>query len=447
MFTKVLVANRGEIAVRIIRSCRELGISTVAVFSTADRDALHVRLADQSVCIGPAPAPGSYLHIPNIVQAALNAGCDAVHPGTGFLAEDTYFAEICDRCRLTFVGPPADVIEHMSDKAFARRAMAEAGLPVLPGSVEPLRGLDDARDLAATIGYPVMLKAAAGGGGRGIRFVPDDTELAKAYTVTEAEAGAASNTGRLYLEKFLQEARHVEVQVLGDRAGNVVHLGDRDCSVQRRHQKLVEEAPAAALPLALRDQISAAAVDGTRAVGYQNAGTMEFLVGQDHQFYFLELNTRLQVEHTVTEALTGIDLVKQQLRIAAGEPLPWTQNQITMSGHAIECRINAEDPEHGFAPASGVITAYLPPGGQGIRVDSHLYTGYSTPPYYDSLLAKIIAWGRDREEARRRMRRALSECIIEGLSTTVAFQQRVIDHPCFVRNDVSLSFVERNLSG
>jgi acetyl-CoA carboxylase, biotin carboxylase subunit len=446
MFAKVLVANRGEVAVRIIRACRELGVRTVAVFSEADRDSLHVRLADESVCIGPPPSARSYNNIPNIVSAALITGADAIHPGWGFLAEHHFFAEICAGYRITFIGPEPSTIERLGDKTQARQAMRHAGLPVLPGSSEPVRNLDEARDLAQSLGYPVMLKAVAGGGGRGIRLLRSEHDLVKEFTVAQTEAESAFNNAAIYLEKCILNARHIEVQIVGDRHGNVVHIGVRDCSLQRRQQKMLEEAPAAGLSPELQEAICQAAVHGARAVGYANAGTWEFLLDQEGHFHFMEVNTRLQVEHPVTEVISGLDLVKTQLHVAVGGTLPWKQSDIRLRGHAIECRINAEDATRSFAPDAGRVSTYLPPGGPGVRVDSHLYSGYQTPPYYDSLLAKFIAWGETREEARQRMKRALGECTIEGVSTTIPFHQRLLDDAAYIRYDVTTAFIDQSLS-
>ncbi|HEX2033781.1 MAG TPA: acetyl-CoA carboxylase biotin carboxylase subunit [Chloroflexota bacterium] len=443
MFSKVLIANRGEVAVRIIRACRELGIRTVAVHSEADRTSLHVRLADEAVCIGPAATSRSYLNMPNIVMAALMTGADAIHPGTGFLAERHIFAEVCARYQITFIGPHAETIERLGDKTRARKAMREAGLSVMPGSSEPMRSLDDARALAESLGYPVMLKAVEGGGGMGIRLLRSEQDLVDDYAVAQAEAERAFGHPGVYLEKYVEDARHTEVQILGDQHGNVVHIGERDCSLQRRQQKLLEEAPAVGLSTRVRDALRSAAVQGARAVGYVNAGTWEFLVDRDDNIYFMEVNTRIQVEHPVTEAISGLDLVRTQLLIAAGQPLPWRQKDIRLRGHAMECRINAEDPSRGFAPDPGQVLLYLPPGGPGVRVDSHLYSGYHVPPHYDPLLAKVITWGANREEARERMKRALAECMIEGVATTIPFHRRLLDDPAFIRHDVSTKFVER----
>lgn len=441
MFEKVLIANRGEIAVRIVRACQELGIRAVAAYSQADRDSLAVRLADEAVCIGP-PAPArSYLNPSALISAALITGCDAIHPGYGFLSENPYFAEICAECKLTFVGPSPEAIRLMGDKAVARQTMRAAGLPVIPGSDGTLRSLDEALELARTIGYPVLLKAAAGGGGRGMRLVHDESELVRAFATARAEAEAAFGQGDLYMERYLTGMRHVEVQVLADHYGHAIHLGERDCSIQRRHQKIIEEAPSPVVSAELRAAIGEAALRGVQAIGYTNAGTIEFLLGPDGRFYFMEMNTRIQVEHPVTELVTGLDLVKWQLRIAAGERLTVAQKDVRIRGHAVECRINAEDPDRDFLPSAGEVEFYLPPGGPGVRIDSHLYAGYTPPGVYDSLLAKVITWGEDRAEALARMRRALSECIITGLTTTVPFQLVVLNDAAFQRGEFDLGFL------
>jgi len=443
MFKKVLIANRGEIAVRIIRACRELGVRSIVVHSEADRDSLPVQMADESFCIGPAPTAKSYLNPPNIITAALVTGADAIHPGYGFLSENIYFAEICEKCHVTFIGPRPDVIATMGDKAAARERMAAAGLPVLPGTNRALRSLEEAQDVALDIGYPVILKAAAGGGGRGMRVVTGEAELGNIFPTAQAEAQGAFGNSQLYMEKYLERCRHVEVQVMGDSHGHVIHLGERDCSIQRRQQKIVEEAPSPAVCAEERARLGALAVQGARAIDYSNAGTLEFLRDDAGNVYFLEMNTRIQVEHTITEAITGIDLVKEQLLVATGEPLSVRQEDVTWRGHAVECRVNAEDPDEGFAPRFGTIAAYLPPGGPGIRVDSHLYSGYSVPIHYDSLLAKVIAWGADREEAVRRMARALDEFRLEGVPTTIPFLRRVMQEPSFRAGEVSTDYIER----
>src|SRR5215211_2873582 len=441
MFDKVLIANRGEIAVRIVRACQELGVRAVVAYSQADRDSLAVRLADEAVCIGPAAPARSYLNTPALITAALITGCDAIHPGYGFLSENAYFAEICAECQLAFIGPTPNAIRLMGDKAIARQTMRDAGLAVIPGSEGVLRNIDDAHDLARQIGYPVLLKAVAGGGGRGMRTVQDENELARAFPTARAEAEAAFSQGDLYMERYLTGMRHVEVQVLADSYGHAIHLGERDCSIQRRHQKLIEEAPSPAVSAELREAMGAAALRGVRAIGYTNAGTMECLLDPHGYFYFMEMNTRIQVEHPVTEMITGIDLVKWQLRIAAGERLTLTQKDVRIRGHAIECRINAEDPSRDFLPSAGEVEFFLPPGGPGVRVDSHIYAGYTPPGTYDSLLAKVITWGQDRDEALGRMRRALSECIVTGVTTTMPFQLALLNEPDFRRGEIDLSFL------
>lgn len=448
MIEKVLIANRGEIAVRIVRACRELGIRSVVAYSEADRDSLAVRLADESVCIGPPPSSKSYLNAPSLISAALISGCDAVHPGYGFLSENPYFAEIVKQCQLTYVGPEPDVIAIMGDKAAARAAMREAGLPVMPGSEQTLTSVDEARELAQEMGYPVLIKAAAGGGGRGMRIVLDENELPRAFATAKAEAEVAFGNGALYMEKFLPVARHIEIQVLGDKYGNVIHLGERECSIQRRHQKLVEESPSPVVDQALRERMGAAAVAGAKAIKYSNAGTMEFLMDPEGNFYFIEMNTRIQVEHPITEWVTGVDLVKWQLLIAAGECLTLQQSDIRMTGHAMECRINAEDPARDFMPQAGEVDLFLPPGGPGVRIDSHLYSSYVVPPNYDSLLAKVVVWGANRKETIDRMQRALDECIITGIKTTIPFQQALMEDARFRSGDFSTrylnEFIERN---
>lgn len=437
MLRKVLIANRGEIAVRIIRACHELGIQAVAAYSEADRDSLAVRLADQAVCIGP-PAPAkSYLNAPALISAALISDCDAIHPGYGFLSENPYFAESCGECGLTFIGPSADSIKRMGDKALAKQAMKLAGLPLIPGTENPLVSAEEAQSLAESIKYPVLLKAVAGGGGRGMRVVQNSDELPRAFATARAEAETAFGRGDLYMEKYLPVVRHVEIQILADMYGNAIHLGERDCSLQRRHQKVVEEGPSPALTPELRTRMGDAALHGVREIGYYNAGTMEFLLDPEGNFYFMEMNTRLQVEHPVTEWLTGLDLVKWQLRIAAGERLTLTQDDVKIRGHSIECRINAEDARRDFMPAGGTVELYLPPGGPGVRVDSHLYSGYRTPTNYDSMLAKIIVWGENRAEAIARMRRALSECVISGITTTLPFQLDMMHEPAFVSGQIA----------
>jgi acetyl-CoA carboxylase biotin carboxylase subunit len=442
VFRKVLIANRGEIALRVIRACRELRIATVAVFSEADRDSLHVRLADESVCIGPAPPAQSYNYIARLISAAEVTGADAIHPGYGFLSENAHFAEVCASCRFTFIGPTPEMIRKMGDKAVARRTMRDAGLPCVPGSEGVLESVDQALSLAKEIGYPVIIKAAAGGGGRGMRIAWDEKQLRAGIGIAQAEAGAAFNNDAVYLEKYIARPRHIEFQLFGDTHGNLIHLGERECSVQRNHQKLIEESPSPFLSAEQRLAVGAMAVKGAAAIGYVNAGTMEFLFDQDGSFYFMEMNTRIQVEHPVTEEVTGTDLVKEQIRVAAGEKLSLAQDEIEWQGHAIECRINAEDYEHGFRPSPGKITYWYKPGGPGIRVDSHVYAGYSVPPYYDSMIGKLIAYGKDRPEALRRMEIALEEIIVEGIKTTIPFHQIAIRDPRFQKGDIDTKFVE-----
>ena len=442
MFRKVLIANRGEIALRVIRACRELRIATVAVFSEADRESLHVRLADESVCIGPAPPARSYNYVPRLISAAEVTGADAIHPGYGFLSENAHFAEVCASCGFTFIGPTPEMIRKMGDKAIARRTMADAGLPVVPGSPGVLNDFEEARALAAEIGYPVIIKAAAGGGGRGMRIAGDEKQLRLGLGIAQAEAGAAFGNHAVYVEKYIGRPRHVEFQLFGDAHGNLIHLGERECSVQRNHQKLIEESPSPFLSEAQRRKVGAMAVRGAQAIGYLNAGTMEFLFDEDGAFYFMEMNTRIQVEHPVTEEVTGLDLVKEQIRVAAGEPLSLTQDQVEWVGHAIECRINAEDHQHGFRPSPGKITYWYKPGGPGLRVDSHVYAGYTVPPHYDSMIGKLIAYGKDRPEALRRMEIALEEIIVEGIKTTIPFHQLALRDPRFQSGDIDTHFVE-----
>ena len=442
MFKKILVANRGEIALRVNRACHELGIATVAVFSEADRDSLHVRFSDEDVCIGPPPSRDSYLNIPRILAAAEVTGADAIHPGYGFLAENAEFAEICERSGITFIGPsPAD-IRLMGDKAEARRTMAAAGVPIVPGSEAPVDDEEEGLEEARRIGYPVIVKASAGGGGKGMRVVHEEEEFRTAFRMARNEAAAAFNNPAVYLEHFVERPRHVEIQVIGDRHGKVVHLGERDCSLQRRHQKLIEEAPSPGLTPATREAMGRAAVEGARSIGYVNAGTVEFLLDTKGDFYFMEMNTRIQVEHPVTEMTTNVDLVKEQSRVAAGEPLS-IEDSIFPSGHAVECRINAEDPEHDFRPSPGTITAFHAPGGPGIRIDTHVYAGYTVPPFYDSLLAKLIAYGNTREEALGRAYHALDAFIIEGIHTTIPFHREMLMNTAFAAGQVDTGFVER----
>jgi acetyl-CoA carboxylase biotin carboxylase subunit len=441
VFHKILIANRGEIALRVLRTCRELGVRAVVAHSTADAGSLPVRLADESICIGPPDPRQSYLNIPSIISAAAITDSEAIHPGYGLLSENASFAEICRACGITFIGPSPEAIRLMGDKAQAREIVRQAGVPVVPGSEGPLRGLDEAQAVAEAIGFPVLLKAAAGGGGRGMRVVRAAADLPRAWSTCQAEAGAAFGSGELYLEKLVDEARHVEVQVLGDRSGIRVHLGERDCSVQRRHQKLLEESPAPGLAPETRAGLYRAALAVAGAVNYVSAGTVEFLVDRSGRFYFIEMNTRIQVEHPVTEMVTGLDIVREQVRIAAGEPLGYRQDAVRLDGHAIECRINAEDPES-FAPCPGRVTAWVPPGGRNVRVDSHLMAGYTVPPAYDSLVAKIIVHGADRAEAVARMQRALAETVLEGIKTTIPYHQKLLADPAFQAGRVSLPRLE-----
>jgi len=447
MFKKILIANRGEIALRIIRACREMDIETVAVFSEADRDALHVRAADQAVCIGPHATAKSYLNIPNIISAAELTGVDAIHPGYGFLSENARFAEICESCGITFIGPSPRAIEIMGDKATARKTMINAGVPVVPGSKEIIKDLDEAAIIAQEIGYPVMIKASAGGGGKGMRIAQNPKELVKSIQAAQSEAQAAFGNPETYLEKYVEEPRHIEFQILADKHGQVIHLGERDCSLQRRNQKLLEEAPSSALTPELRKAMGDAAIKAAHAANYSSAGTIEFLLDKHGDFYFIEMNTRIQVEHPVTELVTGIDLLKAQIRVAAGEPLGIKQEDVQIRGWAIECRINAENPDKNFMPSPGTIEFYHAPGGPGVRVDSAAYQGYTIPPYYDSMVGKLIVWGADREEAIQRMRRALEEFVIEGIHTTIPFHLKVLDNAFFRRGEVYTNFIQRRILG
>ena len=445
MFRKLLIANRGEIALRVIRACKELGIKTVAIYSEPDRDSLHVRYADEAFCVGPAPSNKSYLNILNIISAARIAEVDAVHPGYGFLAENPRFVEICETHNIKFIGPTAEAIEKLGDKAQAKQSMKDAGVPVVPGSDGPLADFSQAVKMAEEIGYPVIIKASAGGGGRGMRVVYAPAELEKAYQTAQMEAEASFGNSEVYMEKFITKPRHIEVQLLFDEHGNGVYLGERDCSVQRRHQKVIEESPSAAVTPEIRKALGEAAVRGAKSVGYTNAGTVEFLMDENGNFYFMEMNTRIQVEHPITEMVTGIDLVKQQILIAAGEKLSISQEDVVLNGHAIECRINAEDPTKKFMPFPGQIEFYQPAGGPGIRVDSCAYTGYTIPPYYDSMVAKLIAWGKDREEAIKRMTRALEEFEVYGVPSTLLFHLEVLQNQHFIKGDVTTDFIEKHI--
>lgn len=443
MIKKVLIANRGEIAVRIIRACREMGIETVAVYSEADKEALHTQLADEAVCIGPAALSESYLSMERIISATIVSGADAIHPGFGFLSENSQFAQLCEKCNITFIGPGSDIIAKLGNKQEARNIMAAAWVPVIPGSEEPIYDAKAGAEAAKEIGYPVMIKAALGGGGKGMRVAesPEDFELNFLTAQKEAEMAFGNNT--MYIEHFVRHPRHVEFQILADSHGNVIHLGERDCSIQRNHQKMIEESPCAAISDDLRKRMGEAAVKAAKAAGYVNAGTIEFLLEKDQQFYFMEMNTRIQVEHPVTEWVTGIDLVKEQIRIASGETLGYKQEDVKISGHAIECRINAENPEKGFRPSPGTITDMYLPGGKGIRIDTAVYSGYTIPPYYDSMIAKLIVWADNREEAISKMQSALGEVIIEGIDTNVDYQYEILNHPDFLTGNVDVEFIER----
>lgn len=444
-FSKILIANRGEIALRILHSCKELGISTVAVHSSIDRQALHVQLADESVCIGPPPSSKSYLNIPNIISAALTRNATAIHPGYGFLAENARFAEICADHKIIFIGPSPEAIRAMGDKSTAKKTMQQAGVPTVPGSPGLIDSEEEALKIASKIGYPVIIKATAGGGGRGMRLVRQESEFGRLFRAAQGEAEAAFGNAGVYLEKFIERPRHIEFQILADNYGNVVHLGERDCSIQRRHQKLLEEAPSPFLTPNLRKKMGEAAIKAAKSIKYQGAGTVEFLVDGAGNFYFMEMNTRIQVEHPVTEMITSLDLINEQIRVAQGEKLSFNQSQVQLNGHAIECRINAEDPTQNFRPHPGKISGYLPPGGPGVRVDSHVYTDYEIPPYYDSLIGKLIVWGPNRDMAIKRMRRALQECAITGIPTTIAFHQRILETPAFLAGDVYTNFIEEHL--
>ena len=441
MFKKVLIANRGEIAVRVIRACRELGIPTVAIYSQADAKSLHVRLATDAYCIGPAPSGDSYLNIPAIITTAVMTGCDAIHPGYGFMSERADFVDICDQHGIKFIGPSAESMRKMGDKATARKTMIENNVPVTPGT-GLLETVEQAREFAHKAGYPIILKATAGGGGKGMRIVRSDNELESNMTLCQQEAQKFFGNPGVYAEKFLENPRHIEVQILGDSFGNVIHLGERDCSIQRRHQKLLEEAPSPAIDEKTRQEMGAAAVRAAKAINYEGAGTCEFLLDHDGKWYFMEMNTRVQVEHCVTEMISQVDIVREQILVASGEKLSYTQNDVKLRGHAIECRINAEDSENGFMPSPGTIDAYLAPGGFGVRVDSHCYAGYKIPPYYDSMIGKLICWGENRNEARRRMYQALKEYVVLGVKTTIPFHQLIVEDDVFISGKFNTGFIE-----
>lgn len=447
MFRKILIANRGEIALRVIRACNELGIGTVAVYSEADKDSLHVQMADEAYCIGPAPSIRSYLNIPNIISVADISGAEAIHPGFGFLSENAKFAEICRDHGIKFIGPSPEAIRAMGDKNTAKQTAIDAAVPVIPGSGGLIENVEHAMETAQKIKFPVIIKATAGGGGKGMRVVQNEHELKDMLERAQAEAGAAFGNTGVYMEKYLEEPRHIEIQIVADQAGNIVHLGERDCSIQRRHQKLLEEAPSPAVSPKLREKMGESAVKLATAVNYEGVGTIEFLLDKDHNFYFMEMNTRLQVEHGVTEILTSTDLVKEQICIAAGQKLSFSQKDVKFHGHVIECRVNAEDPDKNFMPSAGNIIAYMPPGGPGVRVDSHVYPGYTIPPYYDSMVAKLMVWGRDRSEAIARMERALNEYAITGIKTTIPFHLTILNNAFFRRGDVYTNFIQRRILG
>ena len=441
MIKKVLIANRGEIAVRIIRACREMGIETVAVYSEADREALHTKLADEAVCIGPAASSESYLSMDRIISATIVTGADAIHPGFGFLSENAKFAELCERCHITFIGPKAKVIASLGNKQEARNTMITAGVPVIPGSEKSVCEVMEGAEMADRIGYPVIIKAALGGKGMRTAYSPEEFE--QSFQTAQKEAQMAFGDGTMYIEHYVENPRHIEFQILADHYGNVIHLGERDCSIQRNHQKMIEESPSVALSEELRAEMGKAAVKAAKAAGYVNAGTIEFLLDKNGSFYFMEMNTRIQVEHPVTEWVTGIDLVKEQIRIASGEKLSYTQEEVRLDGHAIECRINAENPEKGFRPSPGTITDMYLPGGKGIRIDSAVYSGYCIPPYYDSMIAKLIVWAENRQEAIRKMQSALGETVIEGIDTNIDYQYEILNHPDYLSGNVDVGFIQK----
>lgn len=443
MINKVLIANRGEIAVRIIRACREMGIETVAVYSKADETALHVQLADEAVCIGPAASKDSYLNMENIISATVISGADAIHPGFGFLSENARFAEMCRQCHITFIGPSPELIHKMGNKSEARKTMMEAGVPVVPGTKEPVYTAEEAKTIADNMGYPVMIKASSGGGGKGMRISRSPEDFEENFRMAQMESVSSFSDDTMYIEKYIESPRHIEFQILGDAYGHVIHLGERDCSIQRRHQKVLEESPSPAMNEALREKMGRAAVQAAKAVGYESAGTIEFLLDKHRNYYFMEMNTRIQVEHPVTEFVTNVDLIKGQIRIAAGEPLNICQEDIEFKGHAIECRINAENPEMNFRPSPGKIERLHLPGGKGIRVDTAVYAGYTIPPYYDSMIAKLIVLGKSRNEAIKKMKSALSEFIVDGIDTNVDFQMEIMNHPKFQSGDFSTDFIEQ----
>lgn len=439
---KVLIANRGEIAVRIIRACREMGIETVAVYSEADREALHTQLADEAICIGPAPSTDSYLSMDRIISATIISGADAIHPGYGFLSENSRFAELCEQCNITFIGPSSEVIARLGNKQEARNTMMAAGVPVIPGSKDPVYDAAEGARIAAQIGYPVIVKAALGGGGKGMRVANTPEEFENSFQTAQKETQMAFGDNTMYIEHFVEHPRHIEFQILADSHGNVIHLGERDCSIQRNHQKMIEESPCEAISDELRTRMGEAAVRAAKASGYVNAGTIEFLLEKNGNFYFMEMNTRIQVEHPITEWVTGIDLIKEQIRIASGRELSYRQEDVKLTGHSIECRINAENPEKGFRPSPGTITDMYLPGGKGIRIDSAIYSGYTIPPYYDSMIAKLSVWAKNRSEAIRKMRSALGEVIIEGIDTNVDYQYEILNNPDYISGNIDIEFIE-----
>ena len=444
MFNKILIANRGEIALRIIRACREMGIKTVAVYSEADREALHTLLADEAICIGPAASSESYLNMERILTATVAMKADAIHPGFGFLSENTRFAELCEKCNITFIGPSAEIIHKMGNKSEARKTMMEAGVPVVPGSKEPVYTVEEGLKMAKEIGFPVMIKASSGGGGKGMRISRSEEDFEANFQNAQMESVKGFSDDTMYIEKYIEQPRHIEFQIMADKFGNVVHLGERDCSIQRRHQKVLEESPSVAISQELRERMGEVAVRAAKAVGYENAGTIEFLLDKNKDFYFMEMNTRIQVEHPVTEMVTGMDLIKEQIRVAAGEPLSVTQEDVTIKGHAIECRINAENPSKNFMPCPGRITNVHIPGGNGVRVDTHIYNDYKVPANYDSMLMKLIVYDKDREAAISKMRSALGEVIIEGIETNINFQYEILENDAFQQGDTDTSFIEKH---
>ena len=443
MFNKILIANRGEIAVRIIRACREMGIQTVAVYSEADKDCLHTLLADEAICIGPAVSGQSYLNMERILAATVAMKADAIHPGFGFLSENAKFAKLCAECNITFIGPSAEIISKMGNKSEARKTMMEAGVPVVPGSKEPVHTAQDGLEMAKTIGFPVMIKASSGGGGKGMRISRSAEDFTELFNAAQMESVKGFSDDTMYIEKYIEKPRHVEFQIMADKHGSVVHMGERDCSIQRRHQKVLEEAPCDVISPELRRRMGDTAVRAAKAVGYENAGTIEFLLDKDRNFYFMEMNTRIQVEHPVTEMVTGMDLIKEQIRVAAGEPLSVTQEDVTIKGHAIECRINAENPSKNFMPCPGLITNVHIPGGNGVRVDTHIYSDYKVPANYDSMLMKLIVYDKDRESAIAKMRSALGEVVIEGIETNINFQYEILENDAFQEGDTDTSFIEK----